>query len=85
MSENEIAVVVKFFAKPGVAALKVTNGTIKNGDHLKFKGATTDFAEIVTSMEIDNLPVEEVNAGDLVGLKVSERVREKDKVYKIVE
>ena len=85
MPEIENAVVVKFFVKPGVAALRVTNGTIKKGDQLKFKGATTDFTEVVTSMEIDNLPVEEVKTGDLVGLKVKERAREKDKVYKVVD
>jgi putative protease len=85
MPEEQVAVIVKFFAKPSVAALEVTNGTIKKGDLLRYKGHTTDFTEEVSSMEIDNQPVEEVKVGDLVGLKVKERVREKDKVYKVVE
>ena len=85
MSEEEIAVVVKFFSKPGVAALKVTSGTIKKGDILKYKGHTTDFTEELASMEVDNQPVLEARAGDLVGVKVKERVRENDKVYKVVE
>ena len=85
MPEEQVAVVVKFFAKPSVAALEVTNGNIKKGDLLRYKGHTTDFTEEVSSMEIDNQPVEEVKVGDLVGLKVKERVREKDKVYKVVE
>lgn len=85
MPEEQVAVVVKFFAKPSVAALEVTNGTIKKGDLLRYKGHTTDFTEEVSSMEIDNQPVEEVKVGDLVGLKVKERVREKDIVYKVVE
>lgn len=85
MSEDEVGVVIKFFAKPSVAALKVNKGSIKKGDILKYKGHTTDFTEQVVSMEIDNQPVEEAKVGDMVGLKVTERVRENDKVYKVVE
>ena len=83
MAENEVAVVVKFFAKPSVAAIKVTSGVIKKGDMLRYKGYTTDFTEEVTSMEIDNQPVEEANVGELIGVKVKERVRENDKIYKV--
>ena len=85
MPEEEVAVIVKFFAKPSVAALEVTNGTIKIGDMLKYKGHTTDFTEEITSMEIDNQAVTEAKVGELVGVKVKERVRENDKVYKVVE
>jgi len=85
MSEIEIGIIVKFFAKPGVAAIEVRSGGIKNGDLLRFKGHTTDFSEKISSMEIDNKPVEEAPAGSLVGIKIKERVRENDKVYKVVE
>ncbi|HDM10218.1 MAG: hypothetical protein JRI39_04275 [Deltaproteobacteria bacterium] len=85
MPEEQVGVIVKFFSKPSVAALEVTSGTIKKGDLLHYKGHTTDFTEEVSSMEIDNQPVEEAKAGDLVGLKVSQRVRPNDKVYKVVE
>ena len=85
MAEEQVAVIVKFFAKPSVAALEVTNGTIKKGDLLRYKGHTTDFTEEISSMEIDNESVDEVKAGDLVGVKVKERVREGDKVYKVSE
>jgi len=85
MPEQEVGVIVKFFAKPSVAAVAVNSGNIKNGDLLRFKGHTTDFNDMVTSMEIDNQPIEEAKAGDLVGIKVKERVRENDRVYKVVE
>lgn len=85
MPEEQVAVVVKFFAKPSVAALEITSGSIKKGDLLRYKGHTTDFTEEIISMEIDNQPIEEAKAGDLIGLKVKERVRENDKVYKVVE
>ncbi|MDY6880084.1 MAG: hypothetical protein V2J25_01400 [Desulfatiglans sp.] len=85
MAEEQVAVVVKFFAKPGVAALEVVGGNIKKGDRLRYKGHTTDFTEEVNSMEMDNQAVDEAKVGDMIGLKVKERVRENDKVYKVVE
>lgn len=85
MAEEEVAVVVKFFTKPSVAALKVTKGSIKKGDILKYKGHTTDFSEEVKSMEMDNQPIDEAKVGDMIGIKVEERAREKDIVYKVVD
>ena len=85
MIEEEVGMVVKFFAKPSVAALKIEKGSVKKGDVLHYKGHTTDFTEEITSMEIDNQTVEEAKAGDLIGIKVKDRVREKDIVYKVVE
>lgn len=85
MPEEQVGIIVKFFAKPSVAAIEVTSGTIKNGDVLKYKGHTTDFTEVVESMELDNQPIEEAKVGDLIGVKVKERVRENDKVYKVEE
>ena len=85
MAEEEVGVVVKFFAKPSVAALKITKGSIKKGDTLMYKGHTTDFTEEVRSMEIDNQSVDEAKVGDTIGGKIEERVREKDIVYKVVD
>jgi putative protease len=85
MPEEQVGVIVKFFAKPSVAAIEITSGSIKTGDLLRYQGHTTDFTEEVTSMEIDNQKVEEAKVGDLVGIQVKERVRENDKVYRVVD
>lgn len=85
MSEEQVAVIIKFFPKPGVAALEITNGVIKVGDVLRYNGHTTDFTEEIKSMEIANQTVEEAKVGDLVGIKVKERVRENDKVFKVAD
>jgi putative protease len=86
MAEEElVGVVEKFFAQPGVAAVKVTRGTVKKGDTLRYVGHTTDFTDQVSSMQVNNQPVEEAKAGDFIGVKVKERVRESDKVYKVIE
>ena len=61
----------------------MTDGIIKIGDALHFKGHTTDFKDTVASMELKNKPVDEARPGDEVGIKVKERVRENDIVFKV--
>ncbi len=82
--EEEVGKVQKFFAKPSVAAIEVTAGVVKVGDKLHFKGHTTDFEETVTSMQVDRETIEEAKPGDLIGIRVKDRVREHDTVFKVV-
>jgi translation initiation factor IF-2 len=82
--EVKVGEVMKFFAKPSVAAIEITGGEIALGDKLHFVGHTTDFEETVSSMQIENKNVQKAVVGDLVGIKVKDRVREKDAVYKII-
>ncbi len=84
MPEVEVGRVSKFFGKVSVAAVEVKD-TIRVGDKLHFKGATTDFTTQVESMEIERSPIEEAKPGDFVGIKVPERVRPGDRVYKVEE
>jgi putative protease len=83
MEEEKVGKVQKFFAKPGVAAIEVTGGMLKIGDRLHFKGHTTDFEDTIASMQIEGEAIEEAKTGDLIGIKVKDRVRENDTVYKI--
>ena len=85
MVEEKIGVVEHFFTNVGVAAIKITSGELKVGDTIHIVGATTDFKQKIDSMEIDRNPVESVKTGDDVGIKVKERVREHDVVYKVPE
>ena len=85
MADEKVGRVVKFFVKPSVAAIEVTDGTIKTGDLLRFKGHTTDFTEQIQSMQVENKAVDEAPQGSMVGIKVKERVREHDEVYKVVD
>jgi translation elongation factor EF-1alpha len=85
MPEQKIGEVIKFFSKPSVAAIKVTDGVLNVGDRIKFKGHTTDFEDQVQSMQVDNQPVQKAEPGALIGIKVKDRVREKDLVYKITD
>jgi translation initiation factor IF-2 len=82
--ELEVGKVSIFFAKPSVAAVEITSGTLAIGDPIKFKGATTNFEQRIESMEIDRKPVPSASTGQSVGIKVKERVRPNDRVYKLV-
>ena len=83
MVKEKIGVVEHFFTKVSVAAIRITNGELKIGDTIHIVGAHTDFTQEIISMEIDRKSVEKVSVGDDVGIKVKERVREKDIVYKL--
>ena len=85
MKEKEIGFVSNYFSKISVAAVEITDGTISEGDNLHFLGKTTNYESTVDSMQIEHKSVIEAKKGDSVGLKVAERVRKGDRVYKIVE
>jgi len=84
MAEKKIGEVVKFFAKPSVAAVHITEGELQVGDSLKFSGHTTDFINVVESMEVDNKLVQKAIVGDFIGIKISDRVRPGDEVFKVI-
>ncbi len=82
MSEELIGTVSDFFAHPVVAGIELT-AALKVGDKIQIKGHTTELEMTVDSMQIDNANVTEAKAGDSIGVKVSDKVRTGDKVYKI--
>jgi len=84
MPEEMIGQVSDFFAQPVVAGIELT-ATLKLGDKIHIKGHTTDMELIVDSMQINNVDVTQAKAGDSVGVKISERVRRGDTVYKVTD
>jgi putative protease len=85
MEEQKVGFVSNYFSKISVVAVEITDGVVSVGDRLHFLGHTTDFESTVHSMQIEHKSVTEAKKGDSVGIKVSERAREADKVYKIAE
>ena len=82
MPEVEVGQVNDFFARPVVAGIALT-GTLKVGDNIHIKGHTTNLEFTVESMQINNVNVTEGKAGDAIGIKVPDRVRPGDHVYKV--
>lgn len=82
MPEEVVGMVSDFFAHPVVAGIDLV-GTLKTGDKIHILGHTTDLEFVVDSMQMNNADVAEAKAGDAVGIKVSDRVRGGDTVYKV--
>jgi putative protease len=79
---KEVGKVNHYYTKLGVGVIELTD-TLKVGDKIRIKGATTDFEQTVDSMQIEHDKIEEAKAGQSIGLKVKEHVREHDVVYKL--
>jgi putative protease len=84
MDEKEIGFVSNYFSKISVAAIEITDDIVSVGDTLHISGSTTDCEFTVDSMQIDHNLVAEAKKGDDVGLKVPDKARKGDRVYKIV-
>ncbi len=77
----EVGQITHFFSKISVAVIELRK-PLKVGDTIVVKGPTTDFEQPVESMQIEHKEVQKAEAGQSIGLKVLQRVRETDLVYK---
>lgn len=82
MSGVRIGEVTHFFGKISVAVVALTE-TIRVGDSVHILGPSTDFQQEVTSLQIEHQPIDEGGPGQEVAMRVQERVRPRDKVFKI--
>ncbi len=82
MEKQLIGQVTHFFSKISVAIIQLEE-PLKAGERIAVVGATTDLEQVVKSMQVEHEKIEEAKAGDLVGLKTKEKVREGDAVYKL--
>jgi len=81
MEDQLVGAVTHYFGQPHVAIVEVTEGELRVGDTIRIVGHTSEFTQIIESMELDHVPVDSANVGDSVGIKVAERTREHDSVY----
>ena len=84
MSEEnvvEVGRITHFFSKISVVVVEVT-APLAVGDHILIKGPSTDFEQVVESMQIEHKNIQRAEAGQSIGLKVIQVAREKDAVYK---
>ena len=82
MNKKLVGKVVHYFTKIEVGIIELSD-ELKVGDKISIEGATTDVQQIVSSMQIEHKSVHVAKAGEAVGIKVPQRVREDDLVYKI--
>ena len=84
MSEEnviEVGFISHFFSKIGVAVVELT-APLAVGDRILVKGPSTDFEQVVESMQIEHENIPRAEAGQAIGLKMAEHARERDTVYK---
>lgn len=85
MSEAKVGYVKDYFAKVGVAAIELTDGRLAVGDTIHIKGHTTELIQRVDSIQLEHQALEHAEPGQLIGIKVRERVRQHDQVFKVTE
>jgi translation initiation factor IF-2 len=83
MVRIQIGTVFHYYAKAGVAAIQIQAGELLVGDTIMIEGPSTTITMEVSSLQIEHLSVQKATAGQSVGIKVPDRARQGDKVYKI--
>jgi hypothetical protein len=84
MSEKALGKVTHYYGRISVAVLELS-GALGLGDTVRIVGRGTDFQQEVVSLQIDHQAVPAVGPGQEVALKVDERVRKGDAVFKVAE
>src|SRR5881296_3207292 len=81
---KKVGEVFHFYGKIGVAAIRLTDDGIAIGDTIQIQGPSTNLEQTVETLQIEHADVSRASPGQEVGMKVRDRVREKDFVYKLV-
>ena len=84
MERKKIGEVFHFFGHISVAAIRLTDGSLAIGDTVQIQGPTTNLEQTVDGLQIEHAAVSSADPGQEVGMKVRDRVREKDFVYKLI-
>lgn len=79
--EKSAGKITHYFSNIGVAVVELSS-SLAVGDEIHIKGTTTDFEQVVESMQVEHEARQKAGKGDAIGLKVKDRVREGDVVYK---
>jgi len=84
MGKKLVGRIAHYFDKIGVAVIELSD-TLKAGDEISIEGHMTNIQQAASSIQIDRKPVEAAKKGQSVGIKVEQRVREGDKVFRVEE
>ena len=82
-TEEKVGIVTDYYAKIGVAAIKLADGVLQVGDTIRIHGHTTDLTQQVESLQVEHQPVQRAERGSQVAVKVRERVRKHDEVLRV--
>ncbi|HIK00185.1 TPA: translation elongation factor-like protein [archaeon] len=77
--------VTHYYNKIGVGIIELTDSDLAVGDEISIEGMHTNFQQKIQSMHVEHQAVNIARVGQVVGLKVKDRVHEKDIVYKVIK
>jgi len=80
MADKKIGTITHFYDNISVGIVKLEE-PLEKGQKIAIRGNTTDFEQTAESMQFDHKDIEKAKAGQEVGLKVDQKVREGDKVF----
>lgn len=80
--EKLIGKIIHYFGHINVGIIELSDG-LKVGETIHIKSSVTDFEQVVNEMQVEHQKIESAKAGDQVGLKVTQKVREGDQVFKV--
>lgn len=78
--EKEIGKITHMFEKIDVAILELHN-TLKVGENIHIVGSTTDFEQMVDSMQVEHKNIDIAKKGDIVGIKLTGKAKVGDKIF----
>ena len=82
-TEARVGTVTDYYARIGVAAITLSGGALAVGDTIRIHGHTTDLTQTVESLQVEHQAVQRAERGSGVALKVRERVRKHDEVWRV--
>lgn len=83
MAEEKVGKVTHYFGHLGVAAVSVTEGELRVGDTIHIVGHTSNFTQVIDTMQLEHEAISVATAGQDVGIQVKEHAREHDEVFKV--
>lgn len=84
MERVKVGEVFHYFGKIGVAAVRLTDGALAVGDTIQIQGPSTNLTQVVETMQVEHGNVAKADRGQEVGVKLKDRARERDLVYKVL-
>lgn len=82
MPDFKIGEVTHYYDKIGVAVVELT-GSLAVGDEIRISGHGNEFTQKVESMQIEHENVKEAKKGQAIGLKIDQKVKDGDEVFKV--
>jgi GTPase len=83
MQEKEIGQVTHYYGHLSVGIIELSE-VLKLGEIIRIKGHSEDFTQPIESMQVEHVNVAEAKAGDVIGIKLSQKAHPHDKVYKVI-